>query len=163
MRNLLIQDARYNLWANKKVCDFLKNNLSQEQLNQEITSSFPSVQKTLIHVWDAQSIWLQRLAGASSISIPSKSFNGTTDDLVKGVMETSQELIDFVGSSNESFLETPLTYKNIAGEGFKNNVSDIIQHVVNHGTYHRGQLITMFRQLGFTKLFPTDYIAFCRE
>jgi len=163
MKDLLIRYTNYNHWANKKACEFLKVNLNEEQLNKEIISSFPSVQKTLIHVWDAQSIWLQRLAGASLISIPGKSFSGTFDDLINGILETSQELIDFVETSNESFLRTPLTYKNIAGDEFKNTVSDIIQHVMNHGTFHRGQLVTMLRQFGFTWLFVTDYIAFCRE
>ena len=56
----LINYVKYNLWANQKICDFLKT-LSDEEVNKEIMSSFSSLQKTLIHVWDAQVIWLTRL------------------------------------------------------------------------------------------------------
>ena len=163
MKDLLLQYSSYNLWANKKACDFLKSNLSEEQLNKEIISSFPAVQKTLIHVWDAQFIWLKRLYGTSLTTFPGKNFSGTFDDVINGMLETSQELIDFVKTSSDLFLTTSLPYKNIAGDEFKSTVSDIIHHVVNHGTFHRGQLVTMLRQLGFTKLFVTDYIAFTRE
>ena len=65
--------------------------------------------------------------------------------------------------ANVRVLPTGTISKNLAGEEYKNTVSDIIQHAVNHGTYHRGQILTMLRQLGFTKLFSTDYIAYCRE
>jgi uncharacterized damage-inducible protein DinB len=162
MKKLLSKYCRYNLWANKKVCEFLLT-LTDEQLNREVLSSFPSLQKTVLHSWDAQFIWIERLNGRSLTGFPSKSFSGTFEDATKGLLESSQQLIDFVETSNESFLKTPLTYKNIAGEEFKNSVCDIIQHIVNHGTFHRGQKITMLRHLGFTKLFSTDYIAFCRE
>src|SRR5258706_12162933 len=49
-----------------------------------------------------------------------------------------------------------LSYKNIAGQAFTNSIRDIMQHVANHGTYHRGQIISMLRQVGYTKLFDTD-------
>jgi uncharacterized damage-inducible protein DinB len=162
MKELLVKYTRYNLWANKKVCDFLTT-LSEEQLNREIISSFPSLMKTVLHSWDAQFIWINRLHGTSLTVFPSKNFTGTFEEAANGLLETSREIIRFVETGKEDLLNTSITYKNIAGDEFKNSVSDIIQHVVNHGTFHRGQIITMLRQSGFTKLFPTDYIAFCRE
>lgn len=162
MKELLASYSKFNLWANKKICDFVLT-LSNEQLEKEIISSFPSVKATLLHVWDAQQIWLHRLQGTTMTDVPSKMFKGTADELSEGILKTSQELIDFVESCGDNFLLSPLDYKNRAGQEFRNRIGDIIQHVVNHGTYHRGQVITMFRQLGFTKLFSTDYIAFCRE
>ncbi len=162
MKEHLLNYTNYNLRSNKRICDFLQT-LSDEQLNKEIASSFPSVKKTMFHIWDAQVIWLHRLLGTSLTSFPSKNFNGTFEEAVKGLLESSQQLIDSVENSGEDVLQTSLTYKNIAGEEYKSKVCDIIQHVVNHGTYHRGQIITMLRQLGFAKLFSTDYIAFSRE
>ena len=163
MKDHLLHYTRYNLWANKRICDFLKSNVSEEQLEKEIVSSFPSLKKTLLHTWDAQVIWLMRMNGTSLTSFPSHNFSGTIGDIVNGLLETSQQLIDFVETSSEAFLLSPLRYKNVAGDEFKNNIGDIIHHVVNHGTYHRGQALTMLRQLGFAKLFSTDYIGFCRE
>jgi uncharacterized damage-inducible protein DinB len=60
-----------------------------------------------------------------------------------------------------NFNET-LTYKNIKGEQHENSVVDIFNHVLLHSTYHRGQLATLVRQLGFTPV-VTDYITYCRE
>src|SRR6185369_6098875 len=156
----LLHYTHYNLWANKKIADFLVT-LTDEQLDKEIISSFSSLKKTVLHVWDAQHIWLVRMQGGSLGTLPGKNFSGTSEDLVNGFLKSSQELVDFVESSGENFLLTPLRYKNLAGEEYKNKISDIIQHVMNHSTYHRGQIITMLRQLGFTKLFSTDYITFC--
>ena len=55
-----------------------------------------------------------------------------------------------------------IEYPNAKGVLFSNTIADIINHVINHGTYHRGQLITMMRTLGYTDLGATDYIAYCR-
>lgn len=162
MKDLLTSYSKYNHWANQRVCEFLFS-LSDEELDKEIVSSFSSLRKTILHIWDAQVIWMVRLKGDSLSSFPSKSFSGTVKEAADGLLKTSQELIEFVESSSENFLETPLSYKNLSGEEFKSKVSDIVQHVMNHGTFHRGQIITMLRQLGYTRLFSTDYIAYCRE
>ena len=163
MKNLLINYANYNLWANQLVSDFLKKNLSDEQIHREISSSFPSVMKTVLHIWDAQYLWLKRMEGISLSVFPSKDFKGTTQDALNGLMETSIRWVEVVNNCSEDFLNSELTYKTVAGAEFKNKVSDIFQHVFNHSTYHRGQIVTMLRQLGFTELFSTDYISFCRE
>jgi uncharacterized damage-inducible protein DinB len=162
LKNHLLRYARFNLWANKKACDYLQT-ISDEQFSKEIVSSFPSMKGTMLHIWDAQFIWIKRLEGTSLSDFPSKTFSGNLEDIVQGTLETSRQVIDYVDTSGDAFLQTKLTYKNVVGDEFTNVVSDIIQHVVNHSTFHRGQIITMLRQLGFTKLFVTDYIAFCRE
>jgi uncharacterized damage-inducible protein DinB len=163
MKNLLVNYCNYNVWANQRVCDFLKSNVSDEQMTREIISSFPSLMKTFLHIWDAQYLWLMRLDGISLSSFPSKDFNGTPEDARNGLMETSKQFSERVDKCNDEFLNSELVYKNVAGAEFKSKVSDILQHVFNHSTFHRGQIITMLRQLGFTKLFVTDYISFCRE
>ena len=84
-------------------------------------------------------------------------------EIAKQWQSKSAEIIDYVAGKTEDELKQMLSYKNIAGQSFTSAIHDILQHVVNHGTYHRGQVITMLRQIGYTKLFPTDYIAFCRE
>jgi len=162
MKDLLLSYVKYNLWANQRVCNFLKNNLSEEQFEKEIISSFPSIKKTLLHIWDAQFLWLKRLEGISLTSFPSKDFKGTFNDAIDGLLKTSQQMIDVIDNSNEEKLAALLTYKSVAGDQYENTTVDILLHVSNHGTFHRGQVITMLRQLGFTKLFPTDYIAFFR-
>ena len=58
-------------------------------------------------------------------------------------------------------LDRTLTYKNSKGIQFS-SYSETILHCINHSTYHRGQIITMLRQLGQNNLLSTDYITYCR-
>ena len=161
MKEELLKIARYNLWANSRACDFLQR-LTEEQINKEIQSSFPSVKQTLYHTWGAQGLWLQRLHGYSPSFLPDKDFTGSFKEATDALLHTSEELIEFVESANEDLLGSAFTYHTIDGKEFKSNISDVIRHIVNHSTFHRGQLITLLRQLGYTRLFPTDYIAWCR-
>lgn len=162
MKDQLTKYIRYNIWANQRVCDFVKNNLSEEQLNKEIISSFQSVKKTLFHLWDAEVIWLQRLHGKSLSYFPSKDFKGSMEEGINSLLDNSKAFSDLIASKENSFFETSIKYRNTKGVEFETKASDVIMHIMNHSTFHRGQIITMFRQLGFTELFSTDYIAFCR-
>lgn len=161
MKELLLNYARFNLWANQRVCDFLAE-VEEEKLNAEIVSSFTSLRKTVFHVYGAQALWLKRIGGESPSAFPSYESKSSSETM-QGLLETSQQLIAYVESRSEEQLMEMLDYKNVAGESFTSCIRDIMQHVVNHATFHRGQIITMLRQVGYTKLFPTDYVAFCRE
>ena len=59
-------------------------------------------------------------------------------------------------------LTESVSYQNIRGQDFNNTVGQIIAHVMNHGTFHRGQIITMLRGAGYKDLKQTDLIAFFR-
>lgn len=162
MKDLLLSYARYNQWANKRICDFLLQ-LDEEKLNDEIVSSFSSILKTCAHVLGAEAIWVMRLHGTSPSAPPAKYEEMQMSEIATLWHSKSQEIIDYIESKSESELIQMLSYKNLAGQSFTNSIRDIMQHVINHGTYHRGQIVTMLRQAGYTKLFPTDYIAFARE
>lgn len=162
MKELLLNYARYNLWANKRICDFLLQ-VEEEKLNREIVSSFTGIKKTCTHVLGAEVLWIMRLHGTSPSSVPAKYEEMSIREITNLWLSKSQEIISFIENKTEEELLEMLHYKNIAGQSFISSVRDIMQHVVNHGTYHRGQIITMLRQAGFSKLFPTDYIVFCRE
>lgn len=161
MKELLLSYAQYNLWANQRVCDFLAQ-VEEEKMNREIVSSFTSLRKTIFHVYGAQELWLKRLGGESPSVFPAYESKSSSETM-QALIETSQQIIAYVESRSEEQLMEMLDYKNVAGQRFTNCIRDIIQHVVNHGTFHRGQIITMLRQVGYTKLFDSDYIVFCRE
>jgi uncharacterized damage-inducible protein DinB len=84
-------------------------------------------------------------------------------ELAEEISSVDREFIDFAQSCGEAFLLSPFKYNNLEGKEFTNTRAEAILHCVNHSSYHRGQLITMLRQLGFTQLFSTDYISYCRE
>ena len=152
--------TQFNLWANEKFCEFLKA-LPEVDLHREITSSFSSVHKTVFHIYGAQNIWISRLHGTSPAAFP-VSDSVTPSEALQKLIDTSKQLVSFIEHSTDESLQERIRYKNLAGEEFESSIWEIMQHVVNHGTYHRGQLVTMLRQLGHETLFPTDFIAFTR-
>ncbi|MEO8087485.1 MAG: DinB family protein [Bacteroidota bacterium] len=156
--------ATFNCWANKKICDFIAANLTAEMVDREIGSSFPSVRKTLYHVWDAEAIWLQRLNGISKGKFPSDNFIGTFEEGARKFMDNSNELLKKISLSDDSFFQSSITFTVRSGKEYTQEVKPVLTHVINHSTFHRGQLITMFRQLGFTTGIPeTDFIEYYRE
>ena len=90
MKQLLQQYAQYNTWANKIIID-QANQLSKEQLQKEIVSSFPGIYKTIVHLMDVESIWWQRLKLAEHVEWPGKNFNGGFDELSKRLLQLSQQ------------------------------------------------------------------------
>lgn len=162
MKQLLSTLTRYEYWANEKLLPLVLS-LSEAQQQKEIVSSFPSVYKTCLHMWDASSIWWQRVQKHEQIVIPSLSFHPSIKDITNGVLHQDQQWIDWVEAATEEMLSEKLAYRNMKGDPFEQPVSEILLHLPNHGTYHRGQLVTMLRQLGIEKMPQTDYILFSRS
>ena len=162
MKEIYTDFTNYNLWANKKMVDFY---LSQpmEMMDQMVENSFPSARLTFLHIWDAENIWLERLKGNPTTSFPSKNFTGTAEEGLKLVVSNSVTLRDFVKAQKGSFFEQKNTYQNTKGELHSQLNREILHHVCNHSTYHRGQLLMMARQLELKNMPSTDYIFFLRE
>jgi uncharacterized damage-inducible protein DinB len=161
MKQLLTSFTQYEYWANERLLPVIVS-LTEEQQQQTIVSSFPSIHKTLLHIWDANTIWWQRLHNAEEIIVPSLTFHPTMKDIEKGLLLDNQKWIDWVTAATVEELEEILSYKSMRGDAFSQPVKEIVLHINNHGTYHRGQLITMLRQLGLEKLPQLDYILYSR-
>jgi uncharacterized damage-inducible protein DinB len=116
----------------------------------------------MMHIWDAQDIWLKRMNGVTPETWPSAVFKGTKEDALDGLVQSSNNLFKFVESKDETFLTSMYVYKNMAGIEFEDSYEDTLFHVVNHGTYHRGQIISMLREADLTKLVSTDLIHYLR-
>jgi len=161
MKELLKQYAAYNSWANQRIIEIILQ-LPEEKQQQTIPSSFPSLQATLLHMWDAESAWWQRLKLQERLIMPSENFNGILKDITTGITQLDQQWMDWVSNASESAIEHVVQYYNSKKEHFKQPVWQIMMHVINHGTYHRGQLVTMLRQLEVQKIPATDFVVFCR-
>lgn len=162
MKELLTQYATYHLWANKQLFDVILK-LSTEQQQQEIVSSFPSIHTTLLHMWDAEYIWWQRLKLQENIERPGSLRTYTTEELIQNILLQSEQWKSWVLQANDAQLNFVFAYHNTKREQFKDKVSQMLLHLFNHGTYHRGQLVTLLRQVGVTKLPSTDFIAWVRK
>ena len=158
MKELLLQYARYNAWANKMILDVLLK-LDDGAVDTEIISSFPSVRRTVMHTWSAESIWLQRLQLAEHPVWQEEVFAGTFDVACREWQATSAALIEFVQKQyDDRALQHTLQYYDRKKASHKMPVYHVLNHIFNHSTQHRGQLITMLRQLGVTGIPQTDFI-----
>ncbi|MDB5211111.1 MAG: hypothetical protein JWQ30_1938 [Sediminibacterium sp.] len=162
MKQLLTSFAQYEHWANERLFRVISP-LTEEQQQQEIISSFSSVYKTCLHIWDASAIWWQRLHKMEEIIVPSLSFHPAMQEIEDGLLQQNKQWIEWIRSANDADLSYVLPYKNMKGEAFEQEVKEILLHINNHGTYHRGQLVTMLRQLQVEKIPQTDYILYSRS
>jgi uncharacterized damage-inducible protein DinB len=162
MKQLLTSYAIYDRWANEQLFNVIVS-LTEAQQEQVIKSSFPSIHKTCSHMWDAYRIWWQRLQDDEKIIGPTVDANHPIAYVVEQILIQNQQWTDWVSAASEATLEAELSYKNMKGEPFRQPVKEILLHVSNHGTYHRGQLVTMLREVGVEQIPQTDYIIYSRR
>jgi uncharacterized damage-inducible protein DinB len=156
------QHLLYNAWANKKFADLL-HGVDDKIIYKQTSNSFSSIAKTWLHIWDAEIIWMNRFHGISLSDWPSSKFTGNREDMLNGLVNSSESLRDFIKVQPESFLTSPFTYENLKGETVTDPIENVLFHLVNHATYHRGQIITMLRDAGIKDLVSTDLIHYLRS
>jgi uncharacterized damage-inducible protein DinB len=152
---------QFNVWANQKIVDMLAN-VDESALEKEVISSFPTIKITLLHIWDAQLLWLTRMKGGLTPIWPSTEFKGGKKELLEGLVQSAKDLADYIATRDQAFLDSSLTYKNMKLIEYTNGVEEILFHVVNHGTFHRGQFFTMMRELGYTSFENIDLSTYFR-
>jgi len=148
----------YNSWANTTVFEHLKT-LPEGLWRQQVTSVFPSVFDTLAHIYIIDKGWL---------SILQKEYASDDYAIIKSRVEDLNSLIaddsidelaaryKTLSDGLRSFIETSDRNTEAIFASVRMSYADVIQHVVNHGTYHRGNISAMLHQLGH-KGVPTDY------
>jgi uncharacterized damage-inducible protein DinB len=151
----------YNSWANQR-CLEAAAQLSDEQFIRPLGSSFPSVRDTLVHICGTEWVWLERCHGRSPATIPDVSQVHTMGALRDHWKPQGERLLVFVHGLTQNDLDRMMEYRTINFGVYKNRVWQSLQHLANHGTYHRGQVSTLLRQLG-AKAILTDLIHFYRE
>lgn len=162
MIDLLKKYTAYNLWANKRIIDKLTP-LTEEMLNKELKSSFRTITLTVLHMYDAETIWLKRLEGISLNEWPAKNFRGSPPEALQMLENASIKIADYAGNITEDNLYNECSFTSLEGKPYTMKVYDIIHHCMNHSTFHRGQIITMLRELDENELPSTDYIAYLRS
>jgi uncharacterized damage-inducible protein DinB len=162
MKEIILQLAAYNQWANG-ILFATVSGLTEEQQHTSLHSSFPSLYKTFLHILDAESIWWQRMKLQERIDVPSQ--NPAVDFQTLGTQLQQQDKLwqEWVNNANDHALQHEFIYYNSRKERFKQPMYQMLLHMFNHGTYHRGQLVTMLRQLGFEKAPATDFIVWSRK
>ncbi|MEI8279194.1 MAG: DinB family protein [Bacteroidota bacterium] len=160
MKEILLQFAKYNVWANKRIIDVLLK-LEEEQLDQELVSSFATIRATVYHIWSAELIWLERLQLTEQPVWAESIFKGTFQEACKDWERVSDVLAQFIDRQyDDKGLEHVFQFYDRKKQSHKSPVYTTLNHVFNHSTYHRGQLITMLRQVGVKKLPSMDLVTF---
>lgn len=151
----------YNRWANRRLLD-AASRLDDDALARDLGSSFPSVLATLAHIVAADWIWLRRWAGESPTAAPAEWTLTSLEAIRARWEEVEGERTALLTALDDEGLEREVAYRNTAGAAYTSRMDEMLRHVVNHSTYHRGQVVTMLRQLGGSAS-ATDLIAFYRE
>jgi uncharacterized damage-inducible protein DinB len=156
-----VQLFAYNKWANDRMLGSLQP-LTTEQLAQALGMSFPSVSATAAHIAAAEWIWLSRWKGTSPSAMPDWATAPSLPAVTARFAALEDERTVFLRGLSDADLTRPLTYTLLSGASDTQPLVVLFQHVVNHGTYHRGQIAGMLRQLGATPA-PTDLIRWARS
>lgn len=150
----------YNAWANNRIFDAVQR-LTDEQYKKDMKASHGSIHGTLTHMVGAEKIWLERFLGnpqpfLKAEDIPSASALRT---IWEGV---GYEMARWIGTMSDKKLQEVFEMKTLKGDVYTHVYWQAFQHLANHSSYHRGQIVTMLRQLDMQPV-STDLILFYRE
>lgn len=153
----------YHVWANEQLFNHL-DQLPEEAFHAEVTSVFPSVAQTLGHMYLFEQLYMSLLAGEKNEDIFPRMPEWREETQGKALAEMRQLFADAAIQFRDLLGRTPdpdkaMTLEHPKFGRFDTHFSEILRHVVNHGTYHRGNITAMLRQQGYTGV-PTDYLFF---
>jgi uncharacterized damage-inducible protein DinB len=157
----LLDLVRYDDWATARLVSAMAQ-VSDAAFSTPIASSFGSVRDTFAHILSANWVWLSRWRGHSPAALPPWLATATREELLSRLDELRLERAGYLDGVAEPGFEAPIEYRTLAGAEFRHALGDLVRHVVNHSTYHRGQAVTQLRQLGVVPL-STDFILYRRE
>ena len=161
LESLLKDYGSFNLWANTEMVNWLKTKPS-DLMTAEMPSSYPSIWATLLHIWGAEEIWLDRLRLLPPAPFLPQRFNGTLEELFDGILAKSKEFANYLEDLPDADFQEICTFKLLNGTEDSRPRGKMIHHCMNHSTYHRGQIVTMARNFGLTDPPSTDYIKYVR-
>ncbi len=151
----LINLIEYQRWANRKTVDAITP-LATDVVEKEFGGSFPSIRLTILHMLQADYRWLQRLKGFPIAEIPASWQTESSQALIATWLSVQDQLVSEVKNLPAEKL---IKFTTAKGDHYELPLAEVITHVVNHATYHRGQLVNMLRMAG-TIPTSTDYFLF---
>jgi uncharacterized damage-inducible protein DinB len=152
----------YNYWSRDRVLDAVAT-ITPEQFIRPMGNSFQSVRDTVAHICAAERIWITRLKGENPQGFQKPDRLHDVDAARKEWAELEGEMRNQLARLGPEAVELTIEYKDLRVNDQSDLLWQILQHVVNHGTYHRGQITTMLRQLDAAPPKSMDLIAFYRE
>lgn len=152
---------QFNAWAARRMFESTSG-LPEDQLTRDLGSSFPSVRDTLAHIVGSEWVWLSRWQGTSPTALPAGAQALGHSQIARWWEEIETNRRAFLLALTPATLDRDINYTNFAGQPLAFPLWRQLRHVVNHSTYHRGQITTMLRQLGHPPV-ATDMIRMYQE
>jgi uncharacterized damage-inducible protein DinB len=149
---------RYNSWAHEEVLAAVSK-LAPADFTRDLKSSHGSVRDTFTHIVWSEWIWLQRWRGASPTPVFAPADYPTVESIRQRMQAVAADRSSFLGHLSPEQLIRVHEYTNLKGERWRYPLWQQLYHVVNHSTYHRGQVVTMLRRLGATPP-STDFLVY---
>lgn len=158
LQRLMTRYAAHNLWANERLTDFLKSG-DRELCYREVPSSFNSIARTFNHILSTQEFWYSVVTGSKNTSRRWSEPNPDVEEVFQALIEHSRLTLEAVEKYSDEDLEELTRVKTSWFEGISPRY-DYLHQMLNHATYHRGQIVTMCRALGLTDIPNTDYVFY---
>jgi uncharacterized damage-inducible protein DinB len=151
----------YHYWARDRMLDGLAP-LTPEQYTRDMGSSFKSIRDTAAHIYSAEWVWYSRWQGTSPTAMPSYDDFPDVTTLSSAWAAQERKTRAFVDGIGEDGVGRVYEFNTSAGQRSSARFDQMVQHVVNHASYHRGQVTTMLRQVGAQPAKSMDLIAYYR-
>ncbi|HYL55236.1 MAG TPA: DinB family protein [Gemmatimonadales bacterium] len=151
----------YNAWANRRIFAALRT-LSSEAYFRELKSSHGGLHGTLCHLVWAEQLWLNRWTGKPKPAVHQGKDLATLDTAVRRWEEIERERSTFLDGFPDPRLGAAVVVRPSTGGEFRHTFQEMFRHAVDHSSYHRGQIVTMLRQVGVAPP-NTGLIVFYRE
>ena len=152
----------YHYWAGDRVLAAAET-LAPEQFTRNLGNSFPSVRDTLVHLLSADWVWCARWAGETPQAMLDPVVFPDVASLRAAWTDHERKVRAILAQLGENGITRTIEYRTFNGLAQAQPFWQLLQHLVNHGSYHRGQVTTLLRQLGATPPASLDLIAFYRE
>lgn len=153
----------YHYWARDRLLDAL-DALPPEQFAKDVGNSFSSIHDTVAHLYGADVVWCARWDAEAVPTLPDvASFPSSLAEIRSLWRVQEAKVRAILARLGEAGVAAPMSYRGLDGRAQAQPFWHQLQHLVNHGSYHRGQVTTMLRQFGASPAKSLDLIAFYRE
>ena len=152
----------FHYWARDRMLDSIEP-LTPEQWTQDLGNSFRSVRDTVAHIYSAEWVWYERWRGSAPAALLSADQFPDVATIRRAWTEHEGSVRALVDDLGEAGVARVIPYTLFSGVASASPFWQMLQHVVNHASYHRGQVTTMLRQLGAAPAKSCDMITFYRE
>lgn len=158
IKKLMTSYAAYNLSANKQFVTWLSKQV-EEELQKNIPSSFNGILQSLNHIWAIEEMWCADLFKTKDAVNRYGVESLNSKEIFDGLLKRSEIIAEKVSQLSEEELSKKLHIKT---PWFEANLTlaEYLQHLFNHGTYHRGQIVTIAHNLGFSEMPSSDFLFF---